>query len=55
MKGPDLCFLDQPGELDAADRAFYDKLGVPAKPFENVRYFAPYTAKGYALEHAAFA
>ena len=26
VKGPDLCFLDQPGELDDADRALYEKL-----------------------------
>ncbi len=50
VKGPDLCFLDQPAsKLDDADRALYDELGVPAEPFENVRYFAPYTARGYAL------
>jgi uncharacterized protein len=49
VKGPDLCFLDQPGKLDDADRAVYERLGVPAAPFPNVRYFAPYTAKGLAL------
>jgi hypothetical protein len=49
VKGPDLCFLDQPGRLDESDRAIYAKLGVPAAPFENVRYFAPYTAKGFTL------
>lgn len=49
VKGPDLLFLDQPGELDDKDRALYDKLGVPARPFEQVQYFAPYTAKGYTL------
>src|SRR5262245_60332789 len=47
VKGPDLLFLDQPGELDDADRVMYDKLGVPAKPFDKVNYFAPYTAKGF--------
>ena len=26
VKGPDLCFLDQPGEIDAADRALYEKV-----------------------------
>ena len=26
VKGPDLCFLDQPGELDDADRALYEKM-----------------------------
>jgi DNA helicase HerA-like ATPase len=49
VKGPDLLFLDQPGELGAADRAMYAKLGVPAEPFRNVRYFAPYKADGYNL------
>ena len=50
VKGPDLCFLDQPASrLDAADLALYAELGVPAEPFQNVRYFAPYTARGYSL------
>jgi hypothetical protein len=49
VKGPDLCFLDQPGPIDERDRAIYDKLGVPAKPFENTQYFAPYQAKGHQL------
>jgi hypothetical protein len=49
VKGPDLCFLDQPGHLEDRDRELYDKMGVAAKPFEKVQYFAPYTAKGFAL------
>ncbi len=49
VKGPDLCFLDQPGVLDDRDRELYEKMGVPARPFENVRYFAPYSAKGFTL------
>lgn len=50
VKGPDLCFLDQPAaRLEEADRALYERLGVPAKPFQDVEYFAPYTARGYAL------
>ena len=49
VKGPDLLFLDQPGALDAQDEALYARLGVPPAPFEKVRYFAPYTAKGFAL------
>src|SRR5918992_4292572 len=44
VKGPDLCFLDQPGELDERDRALHEQLGVPARPFQAVRYFAPYKA-----------
>ncbi len=49
VKGPDLLFLDQPGKLDEQDEALYARLSVPARPFDRVRYFAPYTAKGYAL------
>jgi hypothetical protein len=50
VKGPDLCFLDQPAaRLDDADLALYELLGVPAGPFPDVEYFAPYTAKGFTL------
>jgi uncharacterized protein len=52
VKGPDLCYLDMPGTLDDADRALYDALGVPATPFANVRYFAPFTARGGVLNSA---
>lgn len=49
VKGPDLCFLDQPGHLEDRDVELYEKMGVAAKPFDRVQYFAPYTAKGFAL------
>jgi len=49
VKGPDLCYLDQPGKVEASDEVLYEKLGVEPKPFESVQYFAPYTAKGLAL------
>ncbi len=50
VKGPDLCYLDQPADrLDDSDRALYEKMGVSPRPFENVTYFAPYTAKGFTL------
>ncbi|HUQ20220.1 MAG TPA: hypothetical protein VM099_11460 [Gemmatimonadaceae bacterium] len=49
VKGPDLCFLDQPGRLEERDLELYDKMGVSSRPFDNVQYFAPYTAKGFAL------
>jgi uncharacterized protein len=49
VKGPDLCYLDQPGKIEDSDKALYEKLGVEPRPFENVQYFAPYTAKGLAL------
>jgi len=49
VKGPDLCFLDQPGDLSDEDRRRYDRLGVPAQPFAQVRYFAPFKADGVNL------
>lgn len=50
VKGPDLCFLDQPATaLDDVDRAMYATLGVPAEPFADVRYFAPWTGRGTQL------
>jgi hypothetical protein len=49
VKGPDLCFLDQPGEIDEADRALYEKCGVTPEPFEQVEYFAPYKSDGVSL------
>ena len=49
VKGPDLCYLDLPGELDDADRAMYERLGVPAAPFERTRYFAPLKGDGVTL------
>jgi len=49
VKGPDLCYLDQPGKVEKSDEALYEKLGVEAKPFQKVEYFAPYNAKGLAL------
>jgi hypothetical protein len=49
VKGPDLCFLDQPGTIEDADRALYDKCRVPATPFEHVHYFAPYKSDGFSL------
>ena len=49
VKGPDLCFLDQPGNVDEADRALYDRCQVPVKPFEKVKYFAPYKSDGVSI------
>jgi uncharacterized protein len=49
VKGSDLCFLDQGATLSAEDQALYDALGVPARPFERVRLYAPYTAAGWSL------
>ncbi len=49
VKGPDLCFLDQPGEITAEDRRLYARLGLVAEPFANVRYFAPFKPDGVNL------
>jgi DNA helicase HerA-like ATPase len=49
VKGPDLLFLDQAGDLDEGDLRMYGRLGIPAEPFEDVRYYAPYRADGWNL------
>ncbi len=49
VKGPDLCFLDQPGELTEEDRRLYDRLGLRAEPFGDVHYYAPYKPDGVNL------
>ncbi len=49
VKGPDLCFLDQPVELPAEDRRLYQRLGLRAEPFTDVTYYAPYKADGVNL------
>jgi hypothetical protein len=49
VKGSDLCFLDQPAKLDDRDREIYAALGIEPRPFPDVRYFAPYTARGHSL------
>lgn len=50
VKGPDLCFLDQPAPaLADEDRAMYAALGVPAAPFRDVRFYAPWSARGLQL------
>jgi uncharacterized protein len=49
VKGPDLCFLDQPANLSAEDLRQYARLGLSPKPFENVRYYAPLKPDGVNL------
>ena len=49
VKGPDLCFLDQPGPLNAAEEKMYTDLGIVPQPFERVSYFAPYRPDGVNL------
>ncbi len=49
VKGPDLCFLDQPGSLTEVDRHLYQRLGLQPVPFGRVRYFAPFRPDGVNL------
>jgi uncharacterized protein len=49
VKGPDLCFLDQPTTLNAEDRRQYARLGLSPDPFADVRYYAPFKADGVNL------
>jgi hypothetical protein len=49
VKGPDLCFLDQPASLSEEDRRQYQRLGLEPIPFQNVRYYAPLKADGVNL------
>ena len=49
VKGPDLCFLDQPGALEETDRALYERCRVPDEPFQRVHYFAPFRSDGFTL------
>jgi len=49
VKGPDLCFLDQPANLTDEDRRLYGRLGLAAEPFGNLRVFAPFKPDGVNL------
>src|SRR6187551_1968591 len=49
VKGPDLCFLDQPATLSEEDQRLYARLGLRPEPFRSVRYYAPFKADGVNL------
>ena len=49
VKGPDLCFLDQPVALSDEDRRLYQRLGLHAEPFPDVHYYAPLRPDGVNL------
>ena len=49
VKGPDLCFLDQPATLSEEDQRLYARLGLRPEPFGSVRYYAPFKADGINL------
>ena len=52
VKGPDLCFLDQPATLGPEDLRLYARLGLVPKAFVQARYFAPYKPDGVNLNTA---
>ncbi len=49
VKGPDLCFLDQPAVLAEDDRALWRRLGLVPEPFRDVTVFAPFKPDGVNL------
>lgn len=49
VKGPDLCFVDQPAALTDADRELYAALGVEPRPFARARFLAPFKPDGVNL------
>jgi hypothetical protein len=49
VKGPDLCFLDQPGEITPEDERLYARLGLAPEPLASVRYYAPFKPDGVNL------
>src|SRR5918999_801088 len=49
VKGPDLCFLDQPATLSEDDRRLYQRLGLRPEPFADVHYYAPHRPDGVNL------
>jgi DNA helicase HerA-like ATPase len=49
VKGPDLCFLDQPAALTDEDRRQYARLGLRPEPFGDTHYYAPFKADGVNL------
>ena len=49
VKGPDLCFLDQPAELSEEDEDLYRVVGVRPQAFNRVSYYAPFKPDGVNL------
>ena len=49
VKGPDLCFLDQPAPLTEEDRRQHARLGLRPEPFADVSYYAPFKGDGVNL------
>ncbi|MEO5826725.1 MAG: ATP-binding protein [Gemmatimonadales bacterium] len=49
VKGPDLCFLDQPASLGEVDLALWRRLGLDPAPFPDMTLYAPFKADGVNL------
>jgi uncharacterized protein len=49
VKGPDLCFLDQPATLTEEDLRQYARLDLEPEPFQDVHYYAPLKSDGVSL------
>ncbi|MGH7593704.1 MAG: ATP-binding protein, partial [Gemmatimonadales bacterium] len=49
VKGPDLCFLDQPAALGEEDLATWHRLGLHAAPFTDLTVYAPFKPDGVNL------
>ena len=49
VKGPDLCFLDQPAPLGEGDLALWRRLGLTPTPFTDMTLYAPYKPDGVNL------
>jgi hypothetical protein len=47
VKGTDLLTIDEPNpDLKKEEKDLYEKLGLDSQPFENVKYFFPYSENG---------
>ena len=47
VKGTDLLTIDEPNpDLKKEEKDLYEKLGLDSQPFENVKYFYPYSENG---------
>lgn len=49
VKGPDLCFLDQPAQLGPDDLDLHARLGLAPEPFHRFRLYAPFKPDGVNL------
>ena len=54
VKGRDLLAIDEPNiELEDVDKKLYEMLGLTHTPFNNVKYFYPYSTNNYSNTYAS--